>query len=113
MGTSTTRFLASQFASMKRVSHCFSEYIRALYDFAGMKHNTEEEEDFDEDEELVCGQDFLLDLLGAIDVLSPLVSLMEEVQNLQCPGWKIIPRGQKTINLMRSMLENLWQSGTN
>ena len=113
MGTSTTRFLASQFASMKRVSQCYSEYIRALYDFAGMKHNTEEQEDFDEDEALVCGQDFLLDLLGAIDVLSPLVSLMEEVQNLQCPGWKIIPCGQKTINLMRSMLENLRQSGTN
>jgi len=84
----------------------------ALYDFAGMKKNSENDfENFDEDESAVCGQDFLVDLLGAVDALTPVINLMVEVQNLQSPGWKVVPYGETTLKLMEQMLEELKGSG--
>ena len=113
LSTSKTRFLSSELSSMKRVLQCYEEYIIALYDYAGMRHNTGDEEDYDPDEGLVCGQDFLIDLLGVVDILSPIATLMQEMQHLQCPAWKIIPFGNQVVMKLIKMKEDLEKNGWN
>jgi len=106
--SATTRFIASQLSSMERIVLCFPEYLSSLYEYAGLKRNTDEDDNtYDEEEALLCGQDFLLDILGVIDAVTPLVKLMEASQNLQTPGWRIVPNGARTLAIMNEMLEDL------
>ena len=37
----------------------------------------------------LCGQDFVLDLIGILDLLWPLIVLMLQSQANWCPGWKL------------------------
>ena len=38
---------------------------------------------------MICGSDFIQDLLGFIDILKPVVDLMLRMQSLHCPVWKL------------------------
>lgn len=106
---SQTRFATSQVNSMERIIKCFPQYIEALYEYGGMKRSSDEE--YDEEEYMVCGQDFLLDLLGLVDSISPVVELMEISQNLQSPGWKIVPNGLAATAQLKTMMEDIEKSG--
>lgn len=49
------------------------------------------------------GRDFVVDLLGLLDLLWPVVLLMQEGQAQWCPGWKIVrhvPKVKEEINNM-------------
>ena len=48
--------------------------------------NTEETKEW---QYMICGSDFIQDLLGFIDILKPVVDLMLLMQSLHCPVWKL------------------------
>ena len=56
------------------VSRCFQQYTSAIYDYGGMRHNTATV--YSEHEFMIVAQDFIIDLLIVIDVLSLLVAMM-------------------------------------
>ena len=101
---STTRFISSTLESYLAISKCFQQYITAMYDYGGMRHNTKEASS--EDEFMVVAQDFI-DLLLVIDILSTLVSLMIRSQDLQQPCRKIVSNTEKLLAILEEMLRNL------
>ena len=48
--------------------------------------NTEETKEW---QYMICGSDFIQDLLGFIDILKPVVDLILLMQSLHCPVWKL------------------------
>ena len=38
---------------------------------------------------MICGSNFIQDLLGLINILKPVVDLMLRIQSLHCPVWKL------------------------
>ena len=38
---------------------------------------------------MICGSDFIQDLLGIIDILKPVVDLMLRMPSLHCAVWKL------------------------
>ena len=102
---STTRFIASTIDSFQKIASSFPQYIAALYEYGGLKRSTSE--DFDEDEYMMVGQDFVLDLLFMLDASAPVLKLMASIQNLQIPAWKIVPGTEATIKTLEEMLDSL------
>ena len=76
-----------------------------MYEYGGMRQDTKEK--YSEDKNMVVALDFVTDLLIVIDVLSTLVLLMIRAQELQQPGWKIIPNTEKLFELSDKMLKDL------
>lgn len=97
----TTRFISSTIESFKAILRCFKEYITALYDFGGMVKGTEDE--YDEEESIMVGQDYIIDLLLIVDITKPVINFMINVQNLQIPCWKI----SRNFNLTREKLVDM------
>ena len=53
------------------------------------------------------GQDFVVDLLGLLDLLWPLVVLMLEGQAQWCPGWKFARHVPKVEKQLRNIIEEM------
>ena len=73
------RFLSSSYLSLQNLYESLELYIEAFKD-----HDNREEISFK-----IYGCDFVTDLLGILDLLRPLVTLMKQVQASWCPGWKL------------------------
>lgn len=106
---STTRLISSTVQSYLAVSKCFQQYTTVMYEYGGMQHNTNGI--YSEDEYMVVAQDFAIDLLIVIDVLSILVSLTVKSQDLQVPCWKVVPNTHKVIDTLKNMLKDLQEVG--
>lgn len=78
-----------------------------MYEYGGMRHNTEEV--YSEDEYMVVALDFVLDLLLVIDIFSTLDSVMVCSQDTQLPCWKTVPNTEVTLKLLMRMEQNLQQ----
>ena len=60
----------------------------------------------DPDDELkykICGQDFVFDLLCIIDILNPIMKMMERAQDLQAPMWKVVGWQKVVVDFMEGM----------
>ena len=99
---STTRFIASTLDAYTSIIRCYPHYVTAMYEYGGMKHNTED--DYSDDEYMVAGKDFAIDLVIMSDVLAQLVNLMISAQDLQLPCWKIIPNGNEVVQNLKKWL---------
>lgn len=73
------RFLSSSYLSLKNLADSLEVYIETFKD-----HDNREEMGYK-----LCGQDFVHDLLGVLDLLWPLVVLMLQAQAEWYPGWKL------------------------
>ncbi|XP_047737560.1 uncharacterized protein LOC108672979 isoform X2 [Hyalella azteca] len=102
---STTRFIASTLQSFASIQRCFHHYVQAMYNFGGMRHNTDES--FSEDEYMLVGQDFVIDLLLVSDILKQLVDLMVVSQELKLPCWKVLTNSKTTLENLELMENNL------
>lgn len=58
---------------------------------------------------MVCGFDFVLDIRLYSDILKPLCNLMNMVQGLQVPCWKIVPWSEQCVKTLTSMSKALTQ----
>ncbi|XP_065055039.1 uncharacterized protein LOC135683655 [Rhopilema esculentum] len=84
------RFMSSSYLSLKNLAISLEAYIESYKD-----HDNREDLGYK-----LCGQDFCFDLLGLLDLLWPLVTLMLEGQAQWCPGWKFagyIPKARDEI----------------
>ena len=84
----TFTYAAQRFASFSynqwlKIKRSFSSYRKA---FEILHPNREETEVW---QYMICGSDFLQDLLSLIDILKPAVDLMLRIQSLHCPVWKL------------------------
>lgn len=77
---SSTRFSTSQYVEFKKLIDSLPLFIKAFREF---KYS--EVKEFE-----IAGEDFVLDLCGACDVLQPFMSLFVELQGLSVPCWKVI-----------------------
>ncbi len=48
------------------------------------------DKDFELREWEICGQDFIADLCGSVDIVSPFITFLVDLQNLQVPVWKVV-----------------------
>ncbi len=48
------------------------------------------DKDFELREWEICGQDFNADLCGSVDIVSPFITFLVDLQNLQVPVWKVV-----------------------
>ena len=53
------------------------------------------------------GQDFVVDLLGLLDITTPLCELMVLSQSVDFLHWKIVFWGQRMVSWMGAMVDNL------
>lgn len=86
------RFMSSSYLSLKNLADSLEVYIETFKD-----HDNREELGYK-----LCGQDFVHDLLGVLDLLWPLVVLMLQSQAEWYPGWKLcshIPLVKRQIEL--------------
>ena len=57
----------------------------------------------------IAGEDFIIDLCGAIDFLRPIIRLLVDLQSLQAPIWKVCiwcPKVLKEIEMMENFTLN-------
>ena len=73
------RFMSSSYLSLKNLADSLEVYLETFKD-----HDNREELRYK-----LCGQDFVHDLLGSLDLLWPLVVLMLHSQSNWYPGWKL------------------------
>ena len=71
--------MSSSYLSLKNLADSLEVYIETFKD-----HDNREELGYK-----LCGQDFVCDLLGILDLLWPLVVLMLHSQANWYPGWKL------------------------
>ena len=76
------RFASSSYNQWLKIKRSFSSYRKA---FEILHPNREETEEW---QYMICGSDFIQDLLSLIDILKPVVELMLRIQSLHCPVWK-------------------------
>ena len=53
------------------------------------------------------GQNFVIDLLGLLDLLKPLAALMTQIQAQSCPGWKLTGYIPVVRNHTKQFIANL------
>ena len=86
------RFMSSSYLSLKNLADSLEVYIETFKD-----HDNREEIGYK-----LCGQDFVHDLLGVLDLLWPLVVLMLHAQANWYPGWKLTSH----IPLVKGQMES-------
>ena len=82
--TCATRFATSQVHEFRKLIssiHVYMATYRALH-----QHSRE----FEVREWEICGQDLIADLCGSVDVLTPVITYLVDLQNLQVPVWKAV-----------------------
>ena len=77
------RFASSSYNQWLKIERSLSSYWKA---FEILHPNREETEEW---QYMICGSDFIQDLLGLIDILKPVVDLMLHMQSQHCPVWKL------------------------
>ena len=77
------RFASSSYNQWLKIERSFSSYWKA---FEILPPNREKTEEW---QYMICGSDFIQDLLGLIDILKPVVDLMLHMQSQHCPVWKL------------------------
>ena len=85
------RFMSSSYLSLKNLAESLEVYIETFKD-----HDNREEVGYN-----LCGQEFVHDLLGVLDLLWPLVFSMLQSQSNWYPGWKLCAH----IPLVRRQME--------
>lgn len=98
---STTRFITSTIHSFLSIVKSYKVYINTMYDYGGMKKNTED--CYEPDEPMVAGYDYILDLLFVVDITKPILSLMTTLQGLQTPCWKVVPLFEEVLTNLQQM----------
>ena len=66
---------------------------------------TSDEED--ETKYQIRGQDFAIDLCCALDIFYPIISLMNKVQTVNIPVWKIVGWFSKVVEEITAMIDKL------
>ena len=77
------RFASSSYNLWLKIERSFSSYWKAFEIF----HPNRETEEW---QHMICGSNFIQDMLCLIDILKPVVvDLMLHIQSLHCPVWKL------------------------
>ena len=77
------RFASSSYNLWLKIERSLSSYWKAFE----ILHPNRETEEW---QYMICGSDFIQDLLCLIDILKPVVvDLMLHIQSLHCPVWKL------------------------
>ena len=82
--TCATRFSTSQVHEFQKLISSIHIYMATYRD---LHHH---DSDFEVKEWEICGQDLIADLCGSVDVLTPAITYLVHLQNLQVPIWKAI-----------------------
>ena len=101
----TTRFTSSSYDQWQKI---YSSYKALITAFTEIRENMEDEEE--EAKYQVRGQDYAIDLCGALDVMKPAILLMIKSQALNLPPWKIVgwlPRVLDILGKAKLELDNL------
>ena len=77
------RFASSSYNQWLKIERSFSSYWKA---FEILHPNREETEEW---QYMICGSDFIQDLLGLIDILKPAEGIVLHMQSLHGPVWKL------------------------
>ena len=80
-----TRFTSSSYNQLQKIYCSYKALITA---FIEIRENVEDEEE--EAKYQVCGQDYAIDLCGALDVMKPAILLIIKSQALNLLPWKIV-----------------------
>ena len=91
--TCVTRFSTSQYHEFLKLYESLPNYVETFRKFA-YSEVTEYE---------IAGEDFIIDLCGAIDILSPFMTLLVDLQGLQAPIWKVYVRETKLMKEVEAM----------
>ena len=100
-----TRFTSSSYDQWQKVCSSYKALITA---FMEIRENVEDEEE--EAKYQVRGQDYAIDLCGALDVMKPVILLMIKSQALNLLPWKIVgwlPRVLDILEKAKLKLDNL------
>ena len=79
----TQRFASSSYQQWIKIYDSFQAYYTAFEELYPVRI---EEEEY---QYMIAGYDFVLDLIGLLDLFKPLVDLMLRVQSLNTPIWKL------------------------
>ena len=93
------RFMSSSYLALKNLQKSYEVYVETFKDH----HNAPDML------YKLCGNNFIFDLCGLIDLLWPLVVLMLRAQQEWCPGWKFpafIDKVRKQITLFQQQISN-------
>ena len=91
------RFMSSSYLAVKNLQKSYEVYVETFKDH----HNAPDML------YKLCGNDFIFDLCGLIDLLWPLVVLMLRAQQEWCPGWKFpafVDKVRKQITLFQQQI---------
>ena len=102
----TTRFTSLFYDQWQKIYCSYKVLITA---FMGIRENVEDEE---EAKYQVCGQDYAIDLCGALDVMKPAILLMIKSQALNLPPWTIVGWLPHVLDILEKAeleLDNLHQ----
>ena len=91
------RFMSSSYLPLKNLANSLETYIETFKD-----HDNRMNLGY-----RLYGQDFVVDLLGLLDLLWPLVVLMLEGQAQWCPGWKFARHVPKVEKQLRNIIEEM------
>lgn len=82
--TCATRFTTSQVHEFRKLLSSIHVYMAT---YREMHHHDSE---FEVRQWEICGQDFIADVCGSVDVLTPAITYLVGLQNLQVPIWKAV-----------------------
>ena len=88
-----TRFSTSQYHEFVKLYESLPNYVETFRKFA-YSEVTEYE---------IAGEDFIIDLCGAIDILYPFITLLVDLQGLQAPIWKVCVWETKLMKEVEAM----------
>lgn len=80
--TCATRFSTSQVHEFRKLLSSIHIYM-ATYTELHQKDNDFEVKQFE-----ICGQDFIADICGCVDVTTPVITYLVDLQGVQVPVWK-------------------------
>ena len=80
--TCATRFSSSQVHKFRKLLSSIDIYM------ATYTEQHFEDDDFKVKKFEICGQDFITDLCGCVDVITPAISYLVDLQGVQVPVWK-------------------------
>jgi hypothetical protein len=80
--TCATRFSTSQIHEFRKLISSLHVYIAAYVECHQLNPN------FELKQWEICGQDFVADLCGVVDVVIPAVTYLVDLQSVQVPIWK-------------------------
>ena len=90
-----TRYSTSQYHEFIKLYESLPNYVKTFRKFAFSQIKEYE----------IAGEDFIIDLCGAIDILRPFMTLLVDLQSLQAPIWKVCiwyPKVLKEIEVMEN-----------